>query len=153
MNTPSLNEIDKTANMDPNLITKHYELKLMNDFMNIKYLNPKLKQSEIASQLKMSTSTIQRQRNDINMLSPYRINPNNIKKRPKKAEIDNNGDLKRPQMTSNDLKTTSNDNNKKTKTKDNLKGGSIQEDIEINEHYLDKILKNNITRILIIMCI
>ena len=80
----------------------------------------------------MSTSTIQRQRNDINMLSPYRINPNNVKKRPKKANIDDNGDLKRPQMTSNDLKTTSNDN-KKTKTKNNLKGGSIQENIEINE--------------------
>ena len=82
----------------------------------------------------MSTSTIQRQKNDINMLSPYRINPNNGEKRPKKAKIDDNGDLKRPQMTSNDLKTTSNDNIKKTKTKNNLKGGSIQENIEINEH-------------------
>ena len=71
--------------MDPNLITKHYKLKLMNDFMNIKYLNPKLKQSEIASQLNMSPSTIQRQRNDINMLSLYRINPNNVKTRPKKG--------------------------------------------------------------------
>ena len=44
MNTPSLNEINKTANMDPNLITKYYKFKLMNDFMNIKYLNPNLKQ-------------------------------------------------------------------------------------------------------------
>ena len=61
MNTPSFNEINKTANMDPNLITKHYKLKLMNDFMNINYLNPKLKQSEIACQLNMSASTIQRQ--------------------------------------------------------------------------------------------
>ena len=95
----------------------------MNDFMNIKYLNPKLKQSEIASQLDMSPSTIQRHRKDINMLSPYRINPNNVKKRPKKVKIDDNGDLKRPQMISNDLKTTSNDNNKKTKTKNNLKSG------------------------------
>ena len=145
MNTPSLNEINKTANMDPNLITKHYRLKLMNDFMNIKYLNPKLKQSEIASQLDMSASTLQRHRNEINMISPYRINPNNVKKRPKKAKIDDNGDLKRPQMTSNDLKTTSNDNNKKTKTKNNLKGGSKQDNIEKNEHYLDKILKNNET--------
>ena len=145
MNTPSLNEINKTANMDPNLITKLYILKLMNDFMNIKYLNPKLKQSEIASQVNMSPSTIQRQRNYINMLSPYRINTNNVKKRSKKAKIDDNGDLKRPQMTSNDLKTTSNDNNKKTKTKNNLKVGSIQENIEINEHYLDKILKNDNT--------
>ena len=113
MNTPSFSEINKTANMDPNLITKHYKLKLMNDFMNIKYLNPKLKQSEIASQLDMSPAAIQRHRIDINKLSPYRINPNNVKKRPKKAKIDDNGDLKRPQMTSNDLKTNSNDKNKK----------------------------------------
>ena len=146
MNTPSLAEINKTANMDPNLLTRHYKLKLMNDFMNIKYLNPKMKQSEIANQLNMSTSTIQRQRNDINMLSPYRINPNNVKKRPKKAKIDDNGDLKRPQMTSDNLMTTSNDN-KKTKTKNNLKGGSLQENFEINEHYLDKVLKNNKTSI------
>ena len=75
------------------------------------------------------------------MLSPYRISPNNVKKRSKKAKIDNNDEPKRPQMTSNDPKLTSND--KKTKTKNNLKGGSIQENIEINEHYLDKILKNN----------
>ena len=127
--------------MEPNLITKHYKLRLMNDFMNNKYQNRKLKQSGIASQLDMSPSTIQRHRNDINMLSPYRNNPNKVQKRPKKAKIDDNGDLKRPQMTSNDLKTNSNDNNKKTKTKNNLKGGSIQENIEINEHYLDKILK------------
>ena len=127
--------------MDPNLKTRHYKLKLMNDFLHIKYQNPKMKQSEIANQLDMSSSTLQRYRNDINMLSPYRINSNNVKKRSKKDKIDNNDDLKRPQMTSNDLETTSNDNNKKTKTKNNLKGGSI----EINEHYLDKILKNNNT--------
>ena len=47
-------------------------------------------------------------------------------------------------MTSNDLKTTSND--KKTKSKNVLKAGSVQEEnIEIIEHYLDKILKNNKT--------
>ena len=143
MNTPYLTEINKISNMNPNLITKHYKLKLMNDFMNIKYQNPRLKQSEIASQLDMSASTIQRYRNDINMLSPYRINQNNVKKQQKKTKIDNNGDLKGPQMTSNDLKTTSND--KKTKTKNVLKAGSVQDNIEINEHYLDKILKNNIT--------
>ena len=47
-NTPSLNEINKTASMDPNMITRHYQIKLMNDFMHIKYQNPKMKQSEIA---------------------------------------------------------------------------------------------------------
>ena len=144
MNTPSLNEINKTTNMDLNSITKYYQLKLMNVFMNIKYQNPKLKQSEIASHLKMSTSSIQRQKNDINMNSPYRINPNNVKKRSKKTKVDDNGDLNRPQMTSKDLKTTSNDN-KKTKMKNNSKGGSIQVNIENKEHYLDKILKNNNT--------
>ena len=49
------------------------------------------------------------------MFSPYRINPKNVKKQQKKTKIDNNDDLKRPQLTSNDLKTTSND--KKTKSK------------------------------------
>ena len=146
-NTPSLNEINKNSSMNPNMLTKYYKLKLMNDFMNIKYQNPKMTQSEISSQLNMSSSTIQRYRNDINMFSPDRINPNNVKKRSKKAKIDDNGDLKTPQMTSNDLKTSSND--KKTKSKNNLKGGFVQENIEINEHYLDKNLKNNKTRTLI----
>ena len=86
MNTPSLNDINKIANMDPNLITRYYKIKTMNDFMNVKYQNPKLKQSEIASQLKISTSSIQRQRNDINMNSPYRINQNNVKKRQKRPK-------------------------------------------------------------------
>ena len=143
-NTPSLNEINKNSAMDPNMLTKYYKLKLMNDFMNIKYQNPKMTQSEISYQLNMSSSTIKRYRNDINMLSPYRNNSNNVKKRSKKAKIDDIGDPKRAQLTSNDLKTTSND--KKTRSKNNLKGGSVQEDnIEINEHYLDKILKNNNT--------
>ena len=44
-------------------------------------------------------------------------------------------------MTSNDSKTTLNETVKIKKNK--LKGAAIQENIEINEHYLDKILKNN----------
>ena len=143
-NTPSLNEINKNSTMNPNMLTKYYKLKLMNDFMNIKYQNPKMTQSQISSQLNMSPSTIQRYRNDINMISPYRNNPNNVKKRSKKAKIDDISDLKRPNLTSNDLKTTSND--KKSKSKNVLKGGFVQEDnIEINEHYLDNFLKNNKT--------
>ena len=142
VNTPSLNEINKSSTMDPKMLTKYYKLKLMNDFMNIKNQNPKMTQSEISSQLNMSPCTIQRYGNDIKMLSPYKINPKNVKKQQKKTKIDNNGDLKRPQLTSNDLKSTSND--KKTKSKSVLKAGSVQEEnIEINEHYLDKILKNN----------
>ena len=108
--TPSLNEINKTADMDPNLLTRHYKLKIMNDYMHIKYQNPNLRQSEIASQIGLSTSTLQRCRSDVNMLSPYRIQPNNTNKRTKKAKntnFDNNSyneaDVKRPQMTSKDL--------------------------------------------------
>ena len=116
--------------------------------MRVKYENPKMKQSEIANQLGMSSYTLQRYRNVINMLSPYRIQSNNTNKRSKKAkntDFDNNSQhgivLKRPQLTSNDLKTTQTKPNKKNKN--DLKCGSIQENIEINEHYLDNILKNN----------
>ena len=85
-NTPSLNELNKNSTMDPNMLTKYYKLKLMNDFMNIKYQNPKMTQSEISSQLNRSPSTIQRYRNDINMISPYRINSNNVKKQQKRPK-------------------------------------------------------------------
>ena len=146
-NVPSLNEINKTAKMNPNLLTRHYKLKLMNDFMYIKYQNPKMKQFQIADQLNLSP-TIQRYRNDINMLSPYRINPNNINKRTKRVkntgfddDSHTNNDLKRPQMISNDIKTTETKSNKKNKTV--LKAGSMHENVEINEHYLDGILQNN----------
>ena len=44
-------------------------------------------------------------------------------------------------MTSNDLKTTQTKSNKKNKII--LKAGSVQENIEINEHYLDESLQNN----------
>ena len=140
-NNFSLQQIQKTSNLDANLISRQYKLNLMADFMKVKYENPRMKQSEIANQLCMSSSTLQRYRNDINMLSPYRISANNVKKRTKKPKIDVIGDLKRPQMTSNDSKTTLNETVKNKKNK--LKGGSLQDNIEINEHYLDKILKNN----------
>ena len=114
-NNFSLQQIQKTSNLDANLISRQYKLNLMADFMKVKYENPRMKQSEIANQLGMSSSTLQRYRNDINMLSPYRFTPNNTKKRSKKAKIDDIGDLKRPQMTSNDLKTIPNESNKNKK--------------------------------------
>ena len=99
------------------MLTRHYKLKPMNDFMHVKYENPKMKQSEIANHLNISSSTLQRYRNDINILSLYRINPNNVKKRSNKNKIGDIGDLKRPQMTSDDVNTTTNEtvkNKKKT---------------------------------------
>ena len=140
-NNFSLQQIQKTSNLDANLLSRQYKLNPMADFMKVKYENPRMRQSETANQLSMISSTLQRYRNDINMLSPYRISANNVKKRTKKAKIDDIGDLKRPQMTSNDSKTALNETVKNKKNK--LKGGAIQENIEINEHYLDEILKNN----------
>ena len=147
-NSFSLQQIQKTTNLDANLISRLYKLKFLADFMRVKYENPKLKQIEIANQLGLSSSTLQRYRNDINMLSPYRIQLNNTNKRIKKVlkiNFDNDShhelDVKRPQKTSNDLKTTQTKSNKKNKNI--LKAGSVQENIEINEHYLDEILNKN----------
>ena len=84
-NSFSLQQIQKTSNLDANLISRQYKLNLMADFMRVKYENPRMKQSEIANQLGMSSSTLQRYRNDINMLSPYRTTPNNTKKTFKKG--------------------------------------------------------------------
>ena len=64
--------------------------------MRVNYENPKLKQSEIVNQVGCSTSTLQRYRNDIIMLSPYRIQTNNTNKRRKKVKntnFDNNSHL------------------------------------------------------------
>ena len=76
----SLQQISRTGNLDSNLISRQYKLYSMSKFMCIKFENPKMKQSEIANQLGYSTSTLQRYRNDINMLSRYRIHPNNTNK-------------------------------------------------------------------------
>ena len=61
-NTFSLQQISKTSNLDANLISRQYKLNLMADFMRVNYENPKLKQSEIANKLGLSSSTLQRYR-------------------------------------------------------------------------------------------
>ena len=66
-------------------MSRHFKLILMADFMPMKNENPKLKQSEIANPTSYSTSTLQRHRNAINMLAPYRIQTNNTKKTSKKG--------------------------------------------------------------------
>ena len=122
----------------------------MADFMRIKYENQNLKQFELANQLSYSSSTLRRYNNDVNMVSPYRIQPNNTSKRTKETSIanfDNNShrepDVKRFQMISNDLITTQTTRKSNRKIKNILKAGRMQENIEINEHYLHEILDNN----------
>ena len=58
-NTFSLQQIQKTSNLDANLISRQYKLYLMADFMRLKYENPRLRQFELANQLNLSTSTLQ----------------------------------------------------------------------------------------------
>ena len=115
--------------------------------MSFKCENAKIKQSQIANQISLSTSTLQRYRNDINMPSPHRNTQNNTNRRTKKVSntnFDNNShhelDVKRPQRTSNDHKTNKKPNKK---NKNILKAGSMQENVVINEHYLDENLDNN----------
>ena len=92
-NSFSLQHISKGGNLDSNLICRQYKLNLMAMFVQIKFEKPKLKQSEMASHLDYSSSTLKRYRSDINMLSPYRIQPNITNKRTKNGSntnIDNN---------------------------------------------------------------
>ena len=51
-NSFSLQQIQKTSNLDANLLSRQYKLNLMAEFMRIKYENQRLKQNEIANQLK-----------------------------------------------------------------------------------------------------
>ena len=69
-------------------------------FMEIKSINPKLKQSEIAKELAVSRSTLQRYRQERNMFPPYRM-PSTINRRKQKTS-NREHELKKPQMTSND---------------------------------------------------
>ena len=69
------------------------------------------------------------------MLSPYRLSLNTNYTRKQKTPKTNLDDVK---MTSNDIKTTSNEPVKPKKNK--LKGGA---NIEINHEYLDVNLQNN----------
>ena len=117
-NTFSLQQISRTGNLDSNLISRQNKLNLKAYFVRIKYSNMKLKQSEIANQLVYSSSTLQRYRNDINLVSPYTINSNNSNIGTKSLQILFSTRihililtlkvLKRPQITSLKLKQIQN---------------------------------------------
>ena len=64
-NSFSLQQISRTSDLDPNLISRQYKLDLISKFMCIKFERPRMKESEIANQLGYSTSTLQRYRNDL----------------------------------------------------------------------------------------
>ena len=75
--------------------------------MEIKSNNPRLKQSEIAKLLEVSSFTIQQYRREINMLSPYWIPPSSKTNHTRKQRTPNTN-LDDGKVTSNDLKMTPN---------------------------------------------
>ena len=108
--TFSLEQISKTGNLDSNLILGQNKLDLMARFIYIKSVNSKLRQDQIAKDLGCSSSTLLRYRQDITMLSPNKIPTSSYKRRRMIPNIclDNKShrehDLKRQQLTSNDIK-------------------------------------------------
>ena len=108
---------------------RHYKLDKMAKFMAITSNNSKLKQSEITKLLELSSSTIQRYRREINMLSPYRVpqssktNHTGKQKTPNTDFDDGNVTSNDLKMTSNDLKMTSSEPLKIEKKNRKLKGG------------------------------
>ena len=106
----SLEQISKTGSLDNILIVRQYQFDLTARFMEIKNLNPNIRQDQTTKELGCSSSTLERYKNDINMLLPYRILSNNTNKKRQKVSntnFDDNSrfdrDVKRPQRTSNDL--------------------------------------------------
>ena len=65
-----LDQMQKTGDLNADLIMRQYKLDKMAKFMEVKSNNPKLKQSAIAKLLEISSFTIQRYRREINMPSP-----------------------------------------------------------------------------------
>ena len=97
-NTYSLGQLPKTDSLDVNLISGPYKLDLVARFMEIKSANLRIRQGRIAKELGCSSGTLQRYRQDINMLSPYRIPPNSHKRKQKISNFEH--DFEKPQMTS-----------------------------------------------------
>ena len=144
--TFSLHQISQTGNIDNILILRQNKIDLMARFMEIKPVNPKLRQDQIAKELRCSSSTLQRYGQDIKTRSPYKITPNNHKRKQKISISNREHDLERPQMNSIDFKRTKLTSNEAspikpdTSKKNKLKGGG---NIEINDNYLDENLLNN----------
>ena len=61
-NTLSVQQISHTGSFDSNLLLRQYKLDLMARLIEMKSVNPKLRQNEIAKKLRCSSSTLKRYR-------------------------------------------------------------------------------------------
>ena len=73
-NTFSLGQKSRTGNLDANLILPQHKLHLMARFMEFKFINPKMKRKERATELGYSGFTLQHYRQDKKMQSPFKLN-------------------------------------------------------------------------------
>ena len=131
-NTFHSEQIAKAGDLNADLIMRQYKVDKLAKFIEIKSISSKLNESEIAKDLAKSTSTLQRYRREVNMLSINRRPlSSNTNTRKQKTSNHSEHDLK---MTPNDLKMTSNDlketskESVKSNTKNKLKGGDPNND-------------------------
>ena len=103
--TYSLDRKQKTGDLNADLILRQYKLEKMAKFTEIKSNNPRLKHSEIAKLLEISSSTIQRYRRK--NIFFYLVGYHNHQKPTEKKQKTPNTNLDDVKKTSNDLKTTS----------------------------------------------
>ena len=95
----------------------------MTKFLEIKSLNPSFREDQIAKELGCSSGTLQRYRQDINMLSAHTVPPNSHKRRQTILNTyfgdssNREHDLKKPQMTSKDANEKDEPVSKKKETK------------------------------------
>ena len=92
-NTSSSEQLSETGNLDAILLLSQKKLDLKSGLMEIKSVNPKFRQNQLAREVGYSISPLQRYRHVIKIQSPYK--PNGSKRSQKTAS-----DLKRPQKTS-----------------------------------------------------
>ena len=105
--TFSSKQIAKIGVLNADWIMRQYKLDKKANFLEIKSINPKLKQSEIAEELAISTSNFKRYRREINMHSHSRfLKTSNTSTRKQTTSNHTEHDLK---LTPNELKVTSND--------------------------------------------
>ena len=69
--TFSLEQTAKPSDLNDDLVMRQYRLDKIAKFLEPKSNNPRLKQSERAKELAISTSTLQRYRRETNMHSPH----------------------------------------------------------------------------------
>ena len=130
-NNFSLERIAKTEDLKADLMKRQYNLDKIAKFMENKSINPKLKQNEIAREVKIPSSTLQRYARETNMLSSYIIMPSS-NAHTRKQKISKHKEH-RFKMTSNEVKMTSKNSNenekavsKKVNTRKNSKKVAIQ---------------------------